>query len=163
MSTSDLNVQHTIVVAPRQKARVDPRFAILSQSVTTKEKDVRLYLIRHGETEYNKQRMIQGHTEVPLNATGIAQAKLMARRMAEAHPDQIIPGEELKTAEGIDVIGLYLTEEIPKGTPARETIERVREQGGISYLPHPYSVAAPYAADDFATSRNSKSCRRSIP
>jgi dephospho-CoA kinase len=63
----------------------------------------------------------------------------VALRMAEAHPDQIIPGEEVKTAEGIDVIGLYLSERIPKGTPAGETIERIREQGGVPYLPHPFA------------------------
>ena len=39
----------------------------------------------------------------------------VALRMAEAYPDRIIPGEEVKTAEGVDVIGLYLSEEIPKG------------------------------------------------
>lgn len=63
----------------------------------------------------------------------------VALRMAERHPGRVIPGEEVKTAEKIDVIGLYLTEVIPKGTPARETIERIRDQGGIPYLPHPYA------------------------
>lgn len=63
----------------------------------------------------------------------------VALRMAEAHPDRIIPGEEVKTAEGIDVIGLYLTAEIPKGTPAEETIGQIRAQGGIPYLPHPFA------------------------
>jgi len=63
----------------------------------------------------------------------------VALRMAEDFPDQIIPGEEVRTAEGIDVIGLYLSEEIPKGTPAEETIQRIRQQGGIPYLPHPYA------------------------
>ena len=63
----------------------------------------------------------------------------VARRMSERHPERIIPGEEVKTAEGIDVIGLYLTQEIPKATPARETIERIHGQGGIAYLPHPYA------------------------
>ena len=63
----------------------------------------------------------------------------VALRMAEKYPDRIIPGEEVKTGEGIDIIGLYLTEEIPKGTPAEETIRRIREQGGIPYLPHPYA------------------------
>jgi dephospho-CoA kinase len=61
-------------------------------------------------------------------------------RMAEEHPDRIIPGEEVKTAEGIDVIGLYLSEEIAEGTPAAETVERIRDQGGIAYLPHPYAA-----------------------
>lgn len=67
------------------------------------------------------------------NRIGVAMA------MAERYPDRIIPGEEVKTAEGIDVVGLYLSEEIPKGTPAPETIERIRAQGGIPYLPHPYA------------------------
>lgn len=62
-----------------------------------------------------------------------------AREMARRYPDRIIPGEEVKTAEGIDVIGLYLEEEIPRGTPAREVCARVREQGGLVYLPHPYA------------------------
>lgn len=64
----------------------------------------------------------------------------LALELAEAHPDLVIPGEEVKTGEGIDVIGLYLREEIPRGTPARETCLRIREQGGIVYLPHPYAA-----------------------
>lgn len=63
----------------------------------------------------------------------------MARRMAEEFPDEVIAGEEVKTAEGIDVIGLYLTHEIPTGTPAAEVCSRVKEQGGIVYLPHPFA------------------------
>ena len=63
----------------------------------------------------------------------------LALEMSREHPDRVIPGEEVKTAEGIDVIGLYLSEEIPKGTPAADVCARVREQGGIVYLPHPYA------------------------
>jgi dephospho-CoA kinase len=63
----------------------------------------------------------------------------VALRMAERHPEQIIPGEEIKTAEGVDVIGLYVVDEIPKGTPGEEAIARIREQGGVPYLPHPYA------------------------
>lgn len=64
----------------------------------------------------------------------------LALRLAERFPERVIPGEEVRTAEGIDVIGLYIHEEIPKGTPAREVIERVRAQGGVPYLPHPYAA-----------------------
>jgi hypothetical protein len=63
----------------------------------------------------------------------------VALEMAERHPDSVIAGEEVKTAEGIDVIGLYLREVIPKGTPALEVCRRVREQGGLVYLPHPFA------------------------
>lgn len=63
----------------------------------------------------------------------------VALDLAERHPSLVIAGEEVKTAEGVDVIGLYLAEEIPKGTPAREVVSRIRDQGGIPYLPHPYA------------------------
>lgn len=63
----------------------------------------------------------------------------VAIEMAARYPERVIPGEEIKTAEGVDVIGLYLSEEIPKGTPAKETCRQIREQGGIVYLPHPYA------------------------
>ena len=62
-----------------------------------------------------------------------------ALEMAEAFPDSVIPGEEVKTKEGIDVIGLYIEEAIPKGTPASEVCRRVKDQGGLVYLPHPYA------------------------
>jgi dephospho-CoA kinase len=63
----------------------------------------------------------------------------VALGMAERYPERVIVGEEVKTAEGIDVIGLYLSRLIPRGTPARETCERIRDQGGLVYLPHPFA------------------------
>jgi predicted metal-dependent phosphoesterase TrpH len=63
-----------------------------------------------------------------------------AVQLQHAHPDRVIVGEEIKTAERVDIIGLFLSERIPKGTPARETCERIRAQGGIVYVPHPFAV-----------------------
>ena len=37
-----------------------------------------LYFIRHGETDWNKQGRVQGSADIPLNATGEAQAKAVA-------------------------------------------------------------------------------------
>ena len=39
----------------------------------------RLYLVRHGETDWNQQNRIQGHTPTSLNETGRAQAELLGR------------------------------------------------------------------------------------
>lgn len=63
---------------------------------------------------------------------------LELRRM---DPERILVGEEVKTREGFDLIGILLTELIPSGTPARDTCEAIRAQGGVVYVPHPFDVA----------------------
>jgi predicted metal-dependent phosphoesterase TrpH len=50
----------------------------------------------------------------------------------------VIPGEEVKTAEQGEVIGLFLSEEIPRGMSFGETVEAIRGQGGLVYVPHPF-------------------------
>jgi predicted metal-dependent phosphoesterase TrpH len=50
----------------------------------------------------------------------------------------VIPGEEVKTDEQGEVIGLFLTEEIPRGLPFADTVEAIRAQGGLVYVPHPF-------------------------
>jgi predicted metal-dependent phosphoesterase TrpH len=64
---------------------------------------------------------------------------LEARRLAAetAANVTLIVGEEIKTADG-DLVALYLTEAIPPGLPAEETIARVRAQGGLVGIPHPF-------------------------
>ncbi len=50
----------------------------------------------------------------------------------------VIPGEEVKTDSQGEVIGLFLRREIPRGLTFAETIEAIREQDGIVYVPHPF-------------------------
>jgi hypothetical protein len=50
----------------------------------------------------------------------------------------VIPGEEVKTADQGEVIGLFLREEIPRGMSFGDTIAAIRAQGGLVYLPHPF-------------------------
>ena len=58
----------------------------------------------------------------------------------------LIPGEEIlviwdetedKEKKG-DLIGLFLNESIPRATNVFEAIDRIKEQGGLAYLPHMY-------------------------
>ena len=50
----------------------------------------------------------------------------------------VIPGEEIKTDGQGEVIGLFLSEEIPRGLSFAETVAAIRAQGGLVYLPHPF-------------------------
>lgn len=42
-----------------------------------------LILIRHGETVWNQQRRMQGHSDSPLSETGLRQAQLLARHLKQ--------------------------------------------------------------------------------
>ncbi len=51
---------------------------------------------------------------------------------------KVIVGEEVKTAEQGEVIGLFLEEKIDRGMTMRETIDEIRRQKGLVYVPHPF-------------------------
>lgn len=50
---------------------------------------------------------------------------------------QVIVGEEVRSAQG-EILGLFLTEEVPPGLSPEETVQRIIEQGGLVGIPHPF-------------------------
>src|SRR5207253_8114531 len=50
----------------------------------------------------------------------------------------VIPGEEVKTDDQGEVIGLFLEREIPRGLSFGDTMAAIRDQGGLVYVPHPF-------------------------
>jgi len=66
----------------------------------------RLFLIRHGRTEWNTKRMIQGVIDTPLNQEGIEQAVALSQRLVDLYPIDLIytspASRALKTAELIN-------------------------------------------------------------
>ena len=63
---------------------------------------------------------------------------LEAVEIARSRDLIVVPGEEVKTDDQGEVIGLFLEEEIPRGMTFADTIAAIREQGGLVYLPHPF-------------------------
>jgi predicted metal-dependent phosphoesterase TrpH len=61
-----------------------------------------------------------------------------ARAVERGLPLHVVVGSEIKTAADGEVIGLFLHEEVPRGLTFAETIERIRAQGGVVYVPHPF-------------------------
>lgn len=49
----------------------------------------------------------------------------------------IIPGEEIRSKDG-EIIGLFLREKVSGGLTAEETMVRIKEQGGLVCVPHPF-------------------------
>lgn len=66
---------------------------------------------------------------------GALRAREAGARIA---PDlTVLVGEEIRTSGG-DLIAVFLEEAVPPGMSALDTIDAVREQGGLVGLPHPY-------------------------
>ena len=63
---------------------------------------------------------------------------LEAVELARSRNLIVIPGEEVKTDNQGEVIGLFLEQEIPRGMSFTDTVAAIREQGGLVYLPHPF-------------------------
>jgi hypothetical protein len=63
---------------------------------------------------------------------------LEAAEKAADYGVKVIVGEEVKTANQGEVIGLFLKERIPRGMTLAETVAEIRRQGGVVYVPHPF-------------------------
>ncbi len=57
---------------------------------------------------------------------------------AKAKGIKVIVGEEVKTANQGEVIGLFIKEKIARGLSLQETVAEIKRQGGLVYVPHPF-------------------------
>jgi predicted metal-dependent phosphoesterase TrpH/glycosyltransferase involved in cell wall biosynthesis len=87
-------------------------------------------LLEHAELEGLGAIAVTDH-----NALGGARE---AVELARGRDLVVVPGEEVKTDGQGEVIGLFLTEEIPRGLSFADAIAAIRGQGGLVYLPHPF-------------------------
>lgn len=102
----------------------------------------RLYLARHGETEWNKNGRVQGRTDTELSAAGIRQAKLLARRLIKEDIKVIYSStlrRALKTAEIIaeykqcEIIGSDKCQEMCFGPWEGMTISEIKDKYSEHY------------------------------
>jgi predicted metal-dependent phosphoesterase TrpH len=62
-----------------------------------------------------------------------------ALQMQRALGERVIVGEEIMTSEG-EIIGLFLQQTIPAGLSPEETMNLIKQQGGLVYIPHPFET-----------------------
>lgn len=69
-----------------------------------KQKYCTIYLTRHGETEWNEKKLIQGHTDIPLNAKGIKQTKQLGKELKDIDFDAVFSSDLSRAKNSAEII-----------------------------------------------------------
>jgi predicted metal-dependent phosphoesterase TrpH len=110
----------------------------------------------HIHTEYSMdcntppEKIIKRCLEVGINCIaiadhGTAEGALKTQAIAPFH---VIVAEEIMTTQG-EIMGMFLKETIPNGLTPGETINRIRAQGGLVNIPHPFERVRGSALKDW--------------
>lgn len=100
---------------------------------------IRLLFIRHGETDWNRERKLQGHTDIPLNPRGVMQAEGLRPLMQTLAPDCIYSSDLARARETGEIAlpgrRLILTpdlREINLGDAEGATREEIQDRHGVA-------------------------------
>ena len=109
--------------------------------------DLHMHTDHSGDCETPVEVLLATAKEVGLGAiavtdhneiSGALEAREKANKSGAGGGLKVIVGEEVKTAEQGEVIGLFIEEKIPRGLTMAETVAEIKRQGGLVYVPHPF-------------------------
>ena len=79
-----------------------------------------IYLVRHGQTDWNLEHRIQGHLDMPLNETGKSEAIICAKQLERFKIDEIISSDLSRAKETASIINEVLSLPISVDSRLRE-------------------------------------------
>lgn len=82
---------------------------------------VRVFLVRHGETLWNKSLRYQGHKDIPLSDIGKKQAEKIGLRLSKEKIDAVYASDLIRAVETAEAIAKYHNLEVNKFQELRET------------------------------------------
>ena len=65
-----------------------------------------IYLVRHGETDWNIKNILQGHTDTQLNANGIKQSESLAKKLKNISFDMVFSSDLVRAKRTAEIIAL---------------------------------------------------------
>lgn len=101
--------------------------------------DLHIHTVYSPDSATSLKEVVARCLKVGINCIAVTDHNtiLGALKMEELAPFTVIVGEEIHTRSG-EIMGYFLSEEIPAGLPAEETVRRIKEQGGLVCIPHPF-------------------------
>ena len=89
--------------------------------------------------------IVERCARVGINCIAVADHNTIAGalKLREIAPFKVIVAEEILTSAG-EIIGFFLNEEVPKGLSPQEAISRIKKQGGLVGIPHPFGRSLPW-------------------
>ncbi len=70
--------------------------------------ELKLYLVRHGETDWNCEQRLQGRTDIPLNTKGLRQAHQLANHLRQYPIQRILTSPLRRALTTSDIIATYI-------------------------------------------------------
>jgi len=94
------------------------------------------------------EQIVERCLELGINCIAVADHHTVAGalKLREFAPFKVIVAEEVLTPVG-EIMGLFLSEAVPRGLSPQETISRIRSQGGLVGIPHPFGRSLPWNAN----------------
>ncbi len=111
---------------------------------------MRLYLVRHGQTDWNVQKRAQGHTDIPLDEVGLEQARRTGQAFLEIPIQRLLTSDLLRASQ--------TAHEIARTTRVdAEVTSRLRERGFGKWEGQPFAeigIRFGFEADMKGVTRN---------
>ena len=101
----------------------------------------------HIHTQYSMdcqtplEKIIERCNELGINCIAVADHGTAegALKLQQLAPFRVIVAEEILTTQG-EIMGMFLKETVPSGITPEEAVKRIREQGGLVNIPHPFET-----------------------
>ena len=139
--TDELEELYGRVAARRHDGRADGAVRRRLQSRPLIDVDLHMHTDHSGDCATPVEALLGEAKARGLGAIAITDhneisGALEAREKADGI--KVIVGEEVKTADQGEVIGLFIEEKISRGGTLQEVIAEIKRQGGLVYVPHPF-------------------------
>jgi predicted metal-dependent phosphoesterase TrpH len=93
------------------------------------------------------EKIVERCLELGINCVAVADHDTIggALKLREIAPFRVIIAEEISTPAG-EIMGLFLSERVSRQSSLKQAISRIRSQGGLVAIPHPFGRSFPWNA-----------------